>query len=665
MDTLLVDLFAVQFPQVNVGLFDGRVRDVHRIADLLDGTKKSNTPKQSLLVPINATHSGTRVNERVYPGVYVRDSVGSWTKPYPKPFTKGHPVRPGPFGGGGNTEPDVLGRVSSAEYHMLVSEDALKHDFKNPGIRDRGSGFIRVVTNVTDGEAIEQISDGRMLTVSSGQRTDRLYCSICAQDWLKDGMCDHRPGRTYTVETKGQDGRKKGEQRVRAYHITGRLKYDHLASVMSPAQPHAQIDAASILMGDSQWTEYYDGQPLESTVDFVMLSDGESEPVILANSPEILEKMKSGGAPQNKDSGPPRATCVAFDQLPLADDEGNKSMDKDPKEGEPRQFSDQELAKRHMIASLIDAGIELDLEDSDETLEDLQELADELETDSYELTKDQMALLFNGEDKIPEDFLKDAKLSAAARKKLPDSAFCGPDRSFPVPDCAHAVAARRLIGRADLSSEKKKRVLSCVSRKSKRMKCDSGDDSKDELVEVTPGQHLGAVKDSDKKVKTDPPKSTQKDLDDLSDSELKAECRALRAQLKAKKADVNSLIRENVELTEELADHYAGLILDARRRLSQPGTPEPADEEGTEAFLDGMRSKSLEYLRDAVSDVQEQLAHIGGNSTSEGDETNSGIVHKQERPGPQHRKPAAKGSKKTKKDNSWATDSLSRTPHQR
>jgi len=41
-----------------------------------------------------------------------------------------------------------------------------------------------------------------------------------------------------------------------------------------------------------------------------------------------------------------------------------------------------------------------------------------------------------------------AKLSTAQRKKLPSSTFAGPNRSFPIPDKSHAVAAERLVGRA-------------------------------------------------------------------------------------------------------------------------------------------------------------------------------------------------------------------------
>ena len=55
--------------------------------------------------------------------------------------------------------------------------------------------------------------------------------------------------------------------------------------------------------------------------------------------------------------------------------------------------------------------------------------------------------------------LGDAALTTEQRKNLPDSAFCGPERSFPVPDCAHVTAARRLIGRAKLSEAQKERFL--------------------------------------------------------------------------------------------------------------------------------------------------------------------------------------------------------------
>ena len=85
---------------------------------------------------------------------------------------------------------------------------------------------------------------------------------------------------------------------------------------------------------------------------------------------------------------------------------------------------------------------------------------------------------------IHEPWHEDAKLSTEQRNKLKGSTFCGPGRSFPVPDCAHVTAARRLIGRANVGESTKSKILACVSRKAKALGCgDSSDDLKDAEVE--------------------------------------------------------------------------------------------------------------------------------------------------------------------------------------
>ena len=65
-----------------------------------------------------------------------------------------------------------------------------------------------------------------------------------------------------------------------------------------------------------------------------------------------------------------------------------------------------------------------------------------------------------------------ARLSSAERKKLKGSTFCGPKRSFPVPDCAHVTAAKRLIGRYKGPGDKGK-IMSCVERKEKSLNCET------------------------------------------------------------------------------------------------------------------------------------------------------------------------------------------------
>ncbi len=64
--------------------------------------------------------------------------------------------------------------------------------------------------------------------------------------------------------------------------------------------------------------------------------------------------------------------------------------------------------------------------------------------------------------------IKDAKLSTEARKKLPDSAFCGPSRSFPAHDKAHVTAGLRLLNKSKFSDSTKQKIKGCLYRKGKR-----------------------------------------------------------------------------------------------------------------------------------------------------------------------------------------------------
>lgn len=71
----------------------------------------------------------------------------------------------------------------------------------------------------------------------------------------------------------------------------------------------------------------------------------------------------------------------------------------------------------------------------------------------------------------------DQKLSSEKRDELDDSVFCGPDRSFPVHDCAHVTAARALIGRYKGPGSKDK-ILACINDKAAKLGCDSKSEDK-------------------------------------------------------------------------------------------------------------------------------------------------------------------------------------------
>lgn len=84
------------------------------------------------------------------------------------------------------------------------------------------------------------------------------------------------------------------------------------------------------------------------------------------------------------------------------------------------------------------------------------------------------------EDNMPNN---DAKLTTAQRKKLRASQFCGPGRSFPVPDCAHYTAALRLLGRAKVSESTRSKIRACVMRKGESLSCKTSDNLSDQQIE--------------------------------------------------------------------------------------------------------------------------------------------------------------------------------------
>ena len=63
------------------------------------------------------------------------------------------------------------------------------------------------------------------------------------------------------------------------------------------------------------------------------------------------------------------------------------------------------------------------------------------------------------------------KLTTKDRKKLKSTTFCGPGRSFPVPDCKHVGVAKAYLGRSKFSAETKKKIAACINRKAKALGC--------------------------------------------------------------------------------------------------------------------------------------------------------------------------------------------------
>jgi hypothetical protein len=63
------------------------------------------------------------------------------------------------------------------------------------------------------------------------------------------------------------------------------------------------------------------------------------------------------------------------------------------------------------------------------------------------------------------------KLTTKDRKKLKKGTFCGPNRSFPVPDCKHVATAKAYLGRSKFSKSTKQKIAACINRKAKQLGC--------------------------------------------------------------------------------------------------------------------------------------------------------------------------------------------------
>ena len=74
-------------------------------------------------------------------------------------------------------------------------------------------------------------------------------------------------------------------------------------------------------------------------------------------------------------------------------------------------------------------------------------------------------------EQAQEALLVAKELTTKDRKKLKSSTFCGPNRSFPVPDCKRVAAAKAYLGRSKFSKATKKKIAACINRKAKELGC--------------------------------------------------------------------------------------------------------------------------------------------------------------------------------------------------
>lgn len=333
---------------------------------------------------------------------------------------------------------------------VVAQLEAMKTLMKD-GITSRkgwqGLGYVELVADIMDEKTIEMILDGRYDAVSTSFNSPgNAYCFICYKNWAtsdKFPACEHVPGKTYEDDN---------EDKWKAMLIPTLHMNEEVSFVLKDADPLTSVSISDSVKGISH-TEIND----DSWRDNLETFDSKYE---------FKDKFEEDNQMAKKNK------TVQMSDEAKAVLEIIKEQNPDMEEAKLNEFADQ-IAKMKIDGKYPNQdNAEIDNKTAVQYAFDSLTIEGEINADE---------VYAEIEKEIPEE-MKDKKLSTEARKKLSDSTFCGPNRSFPVNDCAHYTAAKRLIGRYKGPGDKAK-ILACINRKGKALGCDAP--QKDETVETS------------------------------------------------------------------------------------------------------------------------------------------------------------------------------------
>lgn len=613
--------------------------------------RSSNT---SLLTTFDTGHSGTVVNGRCYPGLPMRDSLKFWTHPYNKPVLERHlPKGHKP----GDPEPTVYGRVRFAEFVQTVTDQQLASDWKRPSIADEGSGFTKAQAGISHRGAIEELMDGRFKTVSQGSDTDHLFCSVCGNDWaLRGGQCEHRPLHSYKIQDS--------DFLSVMYFITGRLFYNHLAKCVQPGQPYSTV-LSHEFMDSKELTELFsDGKVLswrpsrmvlrdsrDGDMEFVLENSSAQDPTSgwkredwarahvltsLADAGRLKDAVLEQELPQieafrasdrKPDFGEPRFRIGPDGSMPLCDADTLSAAAK-LADGVKGADPDSLRSRISECAGLLVPFIgESTMPEEAQKWAEIVKVSDGLDEancrDWSGFDGDIMELV--SEEGAAEErgfaaglIAQDAKLTSASRKALPDSAFCGPNRSFPAHDAAHVRnALARLPQATRFSSEEKGRILACVRSRAKKLG-----------VEVNADQlefnHLVGLLDQATPATVKAPPAPDGETPDQAVKRVTTSLESANAKIQDLEGQRGRLLDENTDLRGTLHRMMARKIFDLRSELDKPDIKALDSEEKRTEFLAQLALRKTESLRDSLTDLEAEFTAAKGLTDGKTDDPTAG-----------------------------------------
>lgn len=486
---------------------------------------------------------------------------------------------------------DPIGRIRGVKYSLGVARSFIEDEVIP---NNKPHGHLEFVTRISDPEAIPKVLDGRYDTVSISAIASNVICSVCGEKVaINDSSCSHLRFKRYNKEGDNDDDGKL------CYYSAGPLLGRHVAFVISPSDIYAGVKEAEF----------------ESPVKDTTRQDLLMELFVLSDEARVLLNLHD------------ESSVNIFD---LLDDKERKSMIFDI------------LVAPDTPVSVDDKSINTDNKDRKEG-EDMEKLE---WMDLVPMTEQEI------HDKLeedPEGLTEDAKLTYAARKKLPDSAFCGPGRSFPAHDAAHV---RNGLARLNQSKGKPKaKILSCLRARAKKhgikvstkVKNDGQDDwllesvtvhdvvlaeatiedimeleivtkhLEDNYTAVSTDGKPATVNTDDATKADDATKGDDTTSDKATGNE---EVKALTAKLKDREAEVAALTADKSKLHKDHKDSIVDRIIDLETWLRRA---EDGDEHRAQ-----LMERTTESLSDKLADLRGEM-EAGATPTPKGTVDSKGV----------------------------------------
>lgn len=458
--------------------------------------------------------------------------------------------------------PDVL-VLTSPEASVKDQLKAMRN-LKRTGVVDRedyrGLGHIKLRAEISQKDAVEALEDGRLDAISTNfDSPEEIYCSICAQNLAKDGWCEHERGEMYFADGIEEDG----DMQFPCQWIPAVHDYLEASLVVLKGDPLAVVDIVDTKNEDKNETIYMSQDSVESGHSTFQFKDSVEEDPMLINGKKVTlsdaeQKLFDSIKKLHADMKDEEAYALMLDASKVM---ASEKFISDKAEAD----IDDEKAVLYVTKSLLSKDEELKANEiCDGIRGELQAMKDEkLLTD--------------------EEFeAADAKISEDGLTKLPESAFCGPEKTFPVPDSAHATAAKRFVDKYEGPGDRTD-ILAQISIKAKAFGTDSKEETNNEPdtgeVEITSiGDSIKAMETdelrtlwhsvelelidrkqvlvkpcSDCAVKTEEADAAKKELGEARDELTKAEdiLSVLRSELRRAYTDYEDQVTEYVKLGAE------------------------------------------------------------------------------------------------------------------